>query len=164
MTTEAIELSSFFDQPECDAETFEHYADAALASFRTRERFDTLVSEYRERVAQGQADPLKLALGLLILGRFGEAWEFFERAGGGKERHYYATQAALGLGRFDDALDELHRQADGAGTPLRSTCGWRPCMCAGNVSAAEKLVPHPRAGRTGPGRVVFRPRAAGRRP
>lgn len=141
MTTEAIELSSFFDQPVSDAETFDRYADAALASFQARERFDTLVNEYRERVAQGPGDALKLALGLLILGKFGEALEFFQRAPAGKVRHYYAAQVALGLGRFEDALDEL-RQAGRRGwdafeIDMRMAAVQ---LRAGEVSAAEKLV------------------------
>jgi hypothetical protein len=69
MTTDATELSSFFDQSDLNPETYEWYADAAHASFHAYERFDTLVREYGQRVGQGGGEALRLALGWLVLGR-----------------------------------------------------------------------------------------------
>lgn len=107
MTTETIDMSLFFEGTEFDPQTFERHADAAHTSFPARERFDALLSEYRERVEQGEGEALKVALGLLILGRFSEALDWFKKTRAGATRHYYAAQAALGLGRFAEARDEL---------------------------------------------------------
>ena len=141
MATDATELSSFFDQAEFDARTYDRYADAVHVSFLARERFEVLVGEYREKVAARQGEALKLALGLLILGRFSEALEHFERAPAGKARHYYAAEAALGLNRFDEALQQLRHAA---------SCGWDAFeidmrvaavhVRTGDLAAAEKLV------------------------
>jgi DNA-directed RNA polymerase subunit alpha len=141
MTTEAIELSAFFEQPEIDAETYERVADAAHVSFAARERFETLTREYRARVEQRQGDVLRLGLALLALGKFADARSCFKEAPPGKLRHYYAAQAALGLGRCDEALEELRHAANR---------GWDPCACdlaqaaihvqTGDLAAAEALV------------------------
>jgi DNA-directed RNA polymerase subunit alpha len=141
MTMDTIELTTFFDEPEMTAELYERYADAAHASASARERFGTLVGEYRIAVGHGSGEALKLALGLLALGRFGEALEAFDRAPASKLRHFYAGQAAVGLAQFDRAGQE-YQQA--------TRHGWDGFECdmriaalrvrAGDLAAAEKLL------------------------
>ncbi len=111
MTTDAPELTSFFEMTEMDAESYERYGDAVHVSFQAHERFGILVREYRERVDQGAGDALKLAMGLLLLGKMSEALEYFQKAPASKPRHYYAADAALGLGRLDTAIAELEQAA-----------------------------------------------------
>ena len=128
MMTDTTELSSFFDEVELDAHKFALYADGAHASFSARERFDTLVREYQEKAQQGRGDPLRAALGLLILGKFGDALEWFGRSPGGKLRHYYAAEAALGLNRFADAVHEFQQAA---------RAGWDALECDMRVAAVH---------------------------
>ncbi len=141
MATETLDLSTFFEQTEFEPEVFEKYADTAHDSFTTRERFETLVREYRAKVEQGQGDALKLALGLLVLGKFTGALSCFKLAPPGKTRHFYAAQAALGLGRYDEALEEL-RSAASRGWDAFATDMAQAAIHvqAGDLSAAEGLV------------------------
>ena len=141
MTMDTTELSSFFDEVELDAHRFALYADGAHASFSARERFDTLVREYQEKAQQGQGDPLRAALGLLILGKFGDALEWFGRSPGGKARHYYAAEAALGLNRFADAVHEFQQAARAGWDALE--CDMRVAAVhvrTGDLSKAEELL------------------------
>lgn len=141
MLTETLELSSFFDQGVWTPERLDAFADAAHASFSARERFETLLKEYRAQVEAGSADPLRLAIGFLLLGRYADALAFFERAPAGKERHYYAAQAAVALRRLDDAREHLRQAA---------RLGWDALdidmrladvhIRAGELDAAEKLL------------------------
>ena len=141
MPEETAELSSFFEAPALDIETFDKYADRAHASARARERFGELVGEYCERVEAGQADALKAGVGYLMLGRFRHALEWFDKAPGDKYRHYYAARAATGLGRLDEAL-AAYRQAAARGWErfeidmLTAALHIR----AGEEAAAEKLI------------------------
>ena len=105
------ELSAFFETGEVDPETYERLADQAHASFLARERLAELVAEYRQRVELGQGEALKLALGLLVLGRFTDALDWFSKTPDGKYRRFYAAKAALGLGEEDAALNELEQAA-----------------------------------------------------
>ncbi len=107
MTTEALELQSFFELPNLDHETIERYADSAHVSFAARDRFDTLLREYVQRVEEGSGDPLRLAIGLALIGRHSSALERFERAPADKLRHWYAAHSAAALRRYDAALAEL---------------------------------------------------------
>jgi len=141
MTAETVELSSFFDETDFAAPTFNRYADAAHTSFAARERFDQLLREYEARVQRREGDALKLALGLLILGRFTAALEWFARAPEGPVRHFYAAEAALALDRFDEAIQEFREAA---------RAGWNGLKCdlriaaalvrAGRLEEAEKLL------------------------
>ncbi|MCK4340603.1 MAG: tetratricopeptide repeat protein [Phycisphaerae bacterium] len=141
MTTDATDLASFFDQVEFDAQTYTRFADAAHASFQARERFEMLLNEYREKVEAGQGDTLKLALGLLILGKFGEALERFGRSSAGKVRHYYAAEAALGLNRFEQTLQELQQAAQNGWDAFEIDLRVAAVQVrAGDLTAAEKLV------------------------
>lgn len=141
MTTDAIELASFFDQAECDERTYQSFADAAHVSFQARERFTHLALAYRDKLEMGQGDPLRVALALLILGQFAEALNFFGRAPASPLRHYHAAEAALGLNRFDEALREFE-QAARAGWDSREI----DLRCAetlvrkGDLPAADKLL------------------------
>jgi DNA-directed RNA polymerase subunit alpha len=141
MTMETIELASFFDQPVSDPETFERYADAAYVSFSARERFGVLLKEYRQRVEQGAGEPLKVALGMLMLAQFSEALAWFERAPASKERHYYAAQAAVEAGRLDVALEQLRQAAKHGWDPLAVDLRIAAVhVRAGDPAAAEKLL------------------------
>ena len=141
MTMETIELASFFDQTALDPETYERYADAAYVSLSARERFATLLGECRQRAEQGQGEPLKVALGLLVLAQFSEALEWFERAPASKERHFYAAQAAVAAGRLDVAREELRQAAklgwDALAVDLQIAVVH---VRAGDPAAAEKLL------------------------
>jgi DNA-directed RNA polymerase subunit alpha len=141
MTMDAIDLALFFNEPELTVELYERYADAAHASASARERFETLAGEYRASVGRGSGDPLKLALSLLALGRFGEALEFFDRAPASKLRHYYAGQAAVGLAQFDRAVQEYQQAAkhgwDGFECDMRVAA---VRVRAGDLAGAEKLL------------------------
>ena len=141
ITEAPTELSSFFEVPEFDPVTYERYADLVYTSSRSRERFRELLGEYRQRVAWGDGDPLKLAVGLLTLGDFVEALEWFSKAPDRVYRRYYAGKANLGLRRFGDARAEFQRAA---------AKGWDAfeidMLCAAahvaedDAAAAEKLV------------------------
>lgn len=139
MTTEDVELSSFFEQTEFDTEKIERYADAVHASFHARERFDTLLNEHREAARTPDA-ALRTGLGLLIVCRFSEALEVFEQAGDDKLRHFYAAQAALALNRYDVALQELQQAArhgwDAFEVDMRAAAVH---IQAGDAQAADKL-------------------------
>lgn len=111
MSEVSNDLSAFFETAEVDVDTYDHVGDVALKSFSARERFMELLAEYRGRVERGQGEALKLALGLLVLGRYGEALEWFGRTPDGKFRRFFAARAALALGRYDQALGELEQAA-----------------------------------------------------
>ncbi|MEW6249375.1 MAG: DNA-directed RNA polymerase subunit alpha C-terminal domain-containing protein [Planctomycetota bacterium] len=141
MTTETIDLASFFEATEFDPVLFDRYADAAHASQAAHERFLQLVREQRARLDQGQGDPLRVALGLLILGRYGDALQLFERAPATRVRHYYAAQAALGLGRLDAALSELRAAAGRGWDPLEIDMRIAAVhVRAGKLEQAENLL------------------------
>ena len=108
MTTDGIELSSFFDQPTINAEAYGRFADAVYEAHAPYAKFAALVEQQSQ---SGSADPLRLALGLLILGRFSDAMERFERAPGSPERHYFAAQALVGLGQLERAVSEYRSAA-----------------------------------------------------
>jgi DNA-directed RNA polymerase subunit alpha len=140
MATNPIELASFFDAAEATPEQYDQIADAAHASFHTFERFDALVRAYRERVEQGRGEALRLALGLLILGKFTEALEYFERAAEGKLRSYFAASAALGAGRLDVAQSYLEQAARQGWDPVEISMRRAAVQIrAGDLSAAENL-------------------------
>jgi DNA-directed RNA polymerase subunit alpha len=152
ITAEAIESSSFFDLTEFTPDTLERYADSAYASFAALERFSTQAKEYQQRAERGQGEPLKLALALLLLGRYGEALEWFERAPASKVRHFYAAQAALRLGQAQRALDELRLAArhgwDAVEVDARAALAH---LRAGDLAAADKLLAkHDQDGRDRP--------------
>ena len=111
MTDSTTELSSFFEVSEFDHETYDRYADLAYACPRTRERFEDQVREHAAGVANGQGAALTAAIGLLIVGRFRDALELFEKAPDNRFRNYYTAQCALALGRFDEAVQQLGRAA-----------------------------------------------------
>jgi DNA-directed RNA polymerase subunit alpha len=141
MMTETRDLTTFFDAPDLDPEAFEHFADGAHVSFSARERFETLVDEYQTRTAQGQGDPLRLALGLLILGQHADALKWFNKAPVSKWRHFYAAQAATGAEQLDTAIEELK---------LAAKQGWEPldidlrlaalALRKGQEAPAEQLI------------------------
>jgi len=148
MPEAAVELSSFYDAPEIDVAEIESFADQAYATARARERFEELTNAYRTKVEAGQGDPLRLALGLHILGRYSDALERFKESRDNKFRRYYAAQAALALGRLDDAARNFELAVDR---------GWDAFECemqglvvqirAGDLAAAEKrIAKHERAG------------------
>ncbi len=141
---EPIELAGFFELPELNAELFERYADAAHASAAAFERLQTLVRE-REH---GRSDPLKVALALLIVGRFDDALQWFERAPAGRLRHWYAAQAALGAGRPEQAIDELEQAARHGWDALEVDLKIAAVQVRrGDAAAAEKLLAkHAQAG------------------
>lgn len=147
MSTETLDLAGFFETGNLDARTVEQYADAAHTSFQARERFEFLLGEYRQRADSGQGDPLRVALALVILGRYAAALDYFAKVKGGALRHYYAAEAALGLGRFDQALQELKSAAaagwDGLAIDMRMAAIH---IRAGNQAAAEELVKKHEAG------------------
>ncbi len=136
MTTETVDLSTYFEEAELNRDVIAQYANAAHASFRARERFDAILEEQ-----EADGDPLKLAVGYLILGQFTEALTQFDKAAASALRDYYAAEAALGLNRFEDAI----RFFESAGRQ-----GWDPLdtamrvaevhVRAGNPDEADKLV------------------------
>lgn len=148
MSEVSADLSTFFDAQEVEVDTYEHAADLAHTSFNTRDRFAELLAEYRGRVEQGQAEALKLALGLLALGRFSEALDWFGKTPDGKFRRFYAAKATLALGRYDDTLAEL-QQAAAQGWDRFETDMLAAAVHVrrGDSAAAEKLArQHARAG------------------
>jgi len=141
MTTHAVELSSFFAQTDLDAAAYEQFADAAHASFIARERFESLAREYQQRIEAGEGDPLRLALGLLILGKVSEALEVFKKAPPSGERHYYAAQAAAALADWDAAREELTQAARAGWDPFEVDMAKAVIhVRAGELNAAEKLI------------------------
>lgn len=110
MTTEANEFAAFFEEP-LDIAAYERHADAAHESFAARERFERQLNEYRTRVEQGAGTQLRLAAGLLLLGRFVEALERFERADEEPQRYWFSAQALQGLGRLEEAIEHCRKAA-----------------------------------------------------
>lgn len=141
MMTDTLELSSFFEQNDWTPERLEAYADATHASFSACERFESLLKDYRERVAAGSGDPLRLAIGYLILGRYADALAQFEQAPASRERHYYAAQAAVALRRLDVARENFRQAArlgwDALDVDMRLA---DVHLRAGDLDTAEKLV------------------------
>lgn len=149
MSEATAELTSFFEASELDTETFEKYANAAYASARARERFGDLLAEYCQRPNLGQPEALRAAVGHLILARFQQALEWLDRAGQGKYRYFYAARAALGSGRYAEAVSAYQQAA---------AQGWdafeidmltaEAQLRLGDEPAAEKLIKaHERDGR-----------------
>ncbi len=145
MTDVLQDLAPFFDLPEPTIEAVNAMADTVHESSATWEKFEGLL---RERVDAGDTGPLKLATGFFMLGRFGEALEWFGKAGNDKYGHYYASLSALALGRTDEAL-ALLGQAQSAGwdafdADMRAV---EVHVRAGDIDAAQKLVErHARVG------------------
>lgn len=135
------ELQPFFEVEELSSEVFDQYADQTHESWRAREKFADAVSEYRRRVEAGEGDPLRLALGLLIVGKHGDALEWFAKAPDDKLRHYYAAEAALALGRSDEAMEELRAAGAGGWDALAIDMAVAAVQIgSGNSKAADKLV------------------------
>ena len=130
-------------------ETFEQLTDLAYESSSTRARFRDLTEEYRGRVERGEGEALKLALALLLLGKFRDALDWFAKTPDGKFRRYYAARAARALGRLDEALSELDQaiakgwdrfDADMQAAAIR--------VQMGDIAEAQKAVEkHAQAGR-----------------
>jgi len=118
MTDITTDVTAFFDAHEVNTDTFDRLADLALESFDARGRFRELLDEYRARVEKGEGEAIKLALGLLVLGRNRDALDWFDKTPDGKQRRYFAARAALALGRHDQALDELKAAAAKGWDPL----------------------------------------------
>lgn len=138
---ETSDLSLLFDQSAFDPLAYEKSADAAYASFQAYEKFEQLVREQRAKAEAGDGDAFKVALGLLILGKYSEALEWFGRGGPAKARHYYMGETYAALGRFDKAIDE-YQKASGAGwdalqADLRAAATH---LRAGDAGAAEKIL------------------------
>lgn len=143
MTDTSAGLEAFFNAAEYDAETFERFSDLVFESSRARARFEEMLQAYR-----GGGDPLRVGIGLHLLGRHREALEALAKAPAGKFRHYYAGLAAAAIGRHEQAAAEFQEAA---------ARGWDAFECdvqiamvrieAGQVEAAEKLLSrHERGG------------------
>lgn len=143
-TATAPDLSSFFEVQSFDPDTFRQQAELIFQSSRSQERFEELVSDYQSR----DGDPLRLAIGQLIVGEFSAAVQSFSRAPDSKYRRYYAAQALLGLGRRDEALAELKAAAAQGWDPIEidlQIAGVQ--MEAGRYGEAEAILrKHERAG------------------
>ncbi len=141
MADTAVDLSSFFELPELNPETYESLADQVYANSTNRDRFDLLTREYARKVEAGEGEPLRLALALLLLGRCSEALEWFAKSPDNRMRRYYSARAALGLGRYDEAI-KFFEQAESR--------GWDAFECQmaraaahirkGELDAAEQLI------------------------
>lgn len=140
MSEVSDDLATFFDAREVDVDTYDHVGELAHTSFRARERLAELLAEYRQRVEQGQGEALKLALGLLVLGRFREALDWFERTPDSKFRRFYAAKATMALGRYEQTLAEL-QQAGAKGWDRFETGMLAAAVHVrrGERAAAEKL-------------------------
>ncbi len=119
------DLDNFLSEQDFDLNTYNDYADLVYASGRDRERFDSLINE--QRSASGAAK-LNVAIGLLILNRFSEAIEWFDKAGAGKTRDYFKAQAARALNRYDEAVEAYAAAAK---------AGWDSLDCELNAAVAE---------------------------
>ena len=141
MSEATAELTSFFETSEFDADSFEKHANLAFASARARERFADLLAEHTEQAGSGEQAALRSAIGYLILGRFQQALEWFEKAGNSKYRHYYAAKAAAGSGRFEEAL-VAYQKATAAGWDAFETDMLKATLHlqSDNQDAAEKLI------------------------
>lgn len=144
----STEPSAFFEAAEFDPATFARFADAAYASADTREKFLSLLSDYRQKVEAGHGEPLKLAIGLLIANSFSDSLTWFAKSKDNKYRRYYAAQALLAQGRVEDAIGELAKAAnhgwDGFSIDMETAAAH---VRTGDVAAAEKLLKkHERGG------------------
>lgn len=134
------ELQSFFEVRDFEPATFDRYADAAYASADARERFISLLNEYRQKVEAGQGEPLTLAVGLYIAGSFAESLTWFGKSKDGKYRRYFAAQALLAQGRVADAIGELGKAGahgwDAFAIDMETAAAHAR---AGDIAAAEKI-------------------------
>jgi DNA-directed RNA polymerase subunit alpha len=154
MSTEPIELASYFEQPEITPEVFARYADAAHASATAREQFEALLGDYRTRAGSDALANLRAALGLLIVGRYGDALETFEHAPAGAMRHYHAAQAALNLAQHDRAVREFQQAGRHGWDAFEIDMQVAAVhVRAGDTAAAEKLVQKHEGG--GPDRACW---------
>jgi len=143
------EASAFFQAAEVTPEGFQRLTEAANATYQARQRFAELVEEYRRQVQPGQPEALKLALALMILGKFEAALEWFDQSPDSGLRRFYAAKTNQALGRLDPALEEL-RQAAARGWDEFSAemLAAEICVQAGRLDEAQKLADrHARAGR-----------------
>lgn len=148
MSEATAELASFFDQMEFDAECFIEFSNLVFASARTYERFRELLSDYEGRVESGQGSVLTAAVGYVILGRFQKALEWFEKAGSGKYRHYYAASANEGLARREEALVEYQKAASAGWDSFETDmqCARLHLEMGNERGAADLVEAHKRAG------------------
>ncbi|MGD8453499.1 MAG: DNA-directed RNA polymerase subunit alpha C-terminal domain-containing protein [Phycisphaerae bacterium] len=148
MTDVTADVSTFFEQQEVGVDSYDHLADTVLETFKARERFAEMLSEYKEQVERGQGEALKLALGLAVLGRYRDALEWLGKTPDGKFRRFYAARAAVALGRHEQALQELEQAAakgwDRFDADMHAAAIY---LQQGDVAAASKLAKaHERVG------------------
>jgi DNA-directed RNA polymerase subunit alpha len=105
------ELSAFFEASTLDADSIRQFAETTHDSFKAWQQFDGLTRAYAETVESGSGDPLRLGVALFILSRHKEALQQFEAASAGALRDYYMGRAAMGLGRYSDALTYFENAA-----------------------------------------------------
>ena len=148
MSDQQVDLSQFFSMERLGRAEIEDFGDRTHETLRARERFEELLGAYRQRVDSGDGDPLRLALGLYLLGRFEEAAEAFKKSGKSGERYFYEARTAIALKRYSDAFEAL-KSAAGAGADaiecdlLAATVH----VLTGDESKAAKLAEkHERAG------------------
>lgn len=132
------DLATFFSVPEFDHASFEAYADATHVSADARNKFLGLLADYQSKP---DAEPLRVAVGRLLVGQFSDALESFKKARDSKFRRYYAGITATAIGRYADAIENFAKAADQ---------GWDAFECdvraaevhvrAGDLAAAEKIV------------------------
>lgn len=139
MNPETInDLSTFFSVPEYDRATFDAFADATHISADARNKFLGLLADYQSRP---DADALRVGVGRLLVGQFGDALESLKKAKESKFRRFYAGAAATPIGRHADAIESYAKAAEQ---------GWDAFECdmriaevhvrAGDLAAAEKIV------------------------
>jgi DNA-directed RNA polymerase subunit alpha len=147
MSDAPVDFSAFFNTDRFDAATLARFADATHANAGERERFDSELKRYAE-AASGAEAALRLGIGCLLLSRFAEAAQWFKKAGGSAERHYYAAEALSAQDKFEDAAAEYGEAASKGWD--RFECDMRIAALrvrAGDAKAADALLrKHEQAG------------------
>lgn len=136
MTESPAEMSTFFELTDFDPSTVDRFADASHVSTKARDAFTALAQQHRESGGKSPA----AAIGLYILGRCGEALEAFARCEDSKYRRYWSGEAALLIGRYDEAAESFKAAAskgwDALAAEMRAAVA---LLRRGDVDGARKL-------------------------
>lgn len=142
MAEATADLAGQFERMEFEEDAVRQMGDLAFASSKTREQFEQIVQQ------AGKTDPLRHALGLILLCRYAEALAALEKAPNSKYKHYWKARASMGMGRYADALPAFRAAASAGWSALQIDMHCAAALLfSGDAAAAQKLVSqHERAG------------------
>jgi DNA-directed RNA polymerase subunit alpha len=133
--------TAVFAAPTLTAAVADRALDAAHATFRARESFETALKEYAASASGGDA-ALRVGLGWLALGKYSEAIERLQKAGGDTTLRAIAlADAYTAMNRFADAravlTDAAGKSDDALGLEMRIA---ELLIREGDFAGAAKLI------------------------